>query len=104
MKVISAGNSESNSLTYGKSYEVIGIEADSYRIVNDLNDSCLYEPSHSEISDPTEPIFWVSSLGEDGERYAYPSSWSSPVFFEDFHDHIAAVVSQFWQEYRNLYG
>ncbi|MFI8384406.1 hypothetical protein [Pseudomonas sp. NPDC079086] len=104
MKVISVSNSKSNKLTYGKTYEVIGIEANSFRIVNDLNDPCLYEPSDFEISDPTEPLFWISSLGEDGERYAYPISWSSPGFFEDFHDHIAGVVKQFWQEYRQLYG
>ena len=104
MKVISMSSSKSNSLTYGKSYEVIGIEADSFRIVNDFNDPCLYEPSIFEISDPTEPPFWVSSLGDDGERYAYPSSWSSSGFFEDVHDHVAGVVAQFWQEYRQLYG
>lgn|SRR3990167_6234270 len=104
MKVISIDNSKIGSLTYGKSYEVIGIEADSFRIVNDLNDPCLYETSHFEVSDPTEPSFWVSSLGEDGERYAYPSSWSSPGFFEDFHNHIPGVVAQFWQEYSRLYG
>jgi len=104
MKVIAIGNSASNSLTYGKSYEVIGIEADNFRIVNDLNDPCLYEASDFEISDPKEPLFWVSSFGEEGERYAYPDSWNSPGFFEDFHNHIESVVTQFWKEYKQLYG
>lgn len=104
MKVIFVNSREHKSLTHGKLYEVIGIEADYYRIINDLNDPCLYEPAYFKVEDPAEPTFWVSSHGKDGERYAYPARWSSPGFFEDFHDQLESVVSQFWREYEHLYG
>ena len=91
-------------MTAGKEYTVIGIEADTYRIINDLNDPCLYEPLQCEIVDPTEPNFWVSELGEDGERYAYPLAWNRVGFFEDYHDRIQSVVDQFWQDCKRLYG
>ena len=104
MKVALVNNLEYTNLIHEKLYEVIGIEADHFRIINDLNDPCLYDPSYFEITDPIEPIFWVSSNGEDGERYAYPAKWNSPGFFEDFHDQVAGIVTQFWQEYEQLYG
>lgn len=85
-------------MTRGKTYEVIGIEGDCYRIVNDSSDPCLYEPSDFEVVDPSEPTFWVSEVGADGERYAYPIAWSSAGFFEDFHDQMPQVVTQFWSE------
>jgi hypothetical protein len=91
------------SLTIGNEYEVIGIEADYYRIIDDKNEPILFDPSCFEIVDDTEPSFWISENGKDGERYCYPETWSSAGFFEDFFDDIPGVQEKFWQEYRQLY-
>ena len=36
-----------SSLTLGREYLVIGIESDWYRIIDDNDDPCLYEPGSS---------------------------------------------------------
>ena len=92
------------SLTLGEQYEVIGIEADSYRIVDDTGDPVLFHPECFEITDSAEPEFWEVSIGDDGERYAYPPAWDKPGFFEDYHDAVEEVRRRFWQEHRRLYG
>ena len=96
-------------LTIGKCYEVLGIEADCYRILTDPytpyfpNDPVLYEPDIFKIIDPNEPSFWVNSIGELGERYAYPLSWLRIGFFEDYHDNLQVVIEQFWGELQYYY-
>lgn len=97
------------SLTLGRSYEVLGIEADDYRVLTDEdtphcpNDPVLYEPTCFQVLDSTDPAFWLSKCGADGERYAYPSDWMRVGFFEDFHDGVAEVRTQFWGTLRTLY-
>ena len=39
---------------------------------------------------------WVNEVGEDGERYAYPSGLNQVGFFEDFFDAKKEAVSIFW--------
>lgn len=97
------------SLTIGKVYEVLGIEADDFRILNDPdskpygNDPVLFAPECFEVTDPSEPSFWTCSIGADGERYCYPPEWSSPGFFEDYHDGIEEVRKQFWEDLQRYY-
>ena len=89
-------------LTIGQEYEVLGIEADDYRILCDPhakpfgNVPCLYDPSCFRIIDPDEPSFWVCQIGDDGERYCYPPDWNEVGFFEDFFDGVESAVIQFW--------
>lgn len=96
-------------LTYGKNYEVLGIEADAYRILSDENtkpygnDPVLFDPACFEIVDDTEPNFWKKETGEDGERYYYPSDWNQVGFFEDYHDGIEEVREKFWRDLKNYY-
>jgi hypothetical protein len=96
-------------LTLGRVYEVLGIEADDYRLLSDENhlrwpnDPILYEPLCFQVVDAAEPGFWLGKLGEGGERYAYPASWSRVGFFEDYHDRVQAVRDQFWVELREFY-
>ena len=73
-------------LTPGKVYDVIGIEADYYRILTDDGEPVLYEPGFFLVVDASEPEEWVSTLGEEGERYAYPPELNTVGFFEDWHD------------------
>lgn len=70
--------------TLGKTYEVIGIEADDLRIVNDRGNPYLYPRDLFEVVDPREPEEWVTERGAEGERYSYPKELSAAGFFEDY--------------------
>jgi hypothetical protein len=97
------------SLTCGREYEVLGIEADDYRILNDENtqpygnDPVLFEKECFKIIEQCEPAFWVCEIGNEGERYCYPPEWSHPGFFEDYHDGKKDVRNKFQNELKNYY-
>ena len=93
-----------HNMTIGEIYEVIGIEADNYRIVCNKSEPYLYEPTQFEIIDDTKPSFWVSEYGEDGELYAYPFAWFNNYFFEDYFDNVNGKVEAFWKDCKRLYG
>jgi hypothetical protein len=84
-------------LTPDHPYVVLGIEADDFRILNDLGRPFLYPPELFKIVDSREPEDWVSELGEDNERYAYPPQLNSTGFFEDFFDGRSEAVTTFWR-------
>lgn len=90
-------NSRYQDLTAGQAYVVIGIEADDLRILNDAGWPYLYPRRLFELLDSREPSDWVTELGEDGERYAYPPSLNKPGFFEDFFDGKPRAVAMFWR-------
>ncbi len=75
-----------NDLTIGNVYRVIGIEADYYRIMSDEGCPYLYPPELFTVVDPSEPQDWITTYGEEGERYAYPEALNAPGFFEDYFD------------------
>ena len=77
-------------------YFVIGIEADYYRILNDLGEPYLYPPNIFKIIDKTEPEDWDTEYGEDGERYSYPIILNQVGFFEDYFDGKENSISIFW--------
>ena len=83
-------------LSEGQRYFVLGIEADDYRILNDLGKPYLYPPEFFDVIDSHEPSDWVTEMGEDGERYAYPEPLIKVGFFEDFFDQKYQQVSIFW--------
>ena len=91
MKVLykERGEYDGPDMEVGKIYEVIGIEADNYRIIDDRNMPYLYDPNQFEVVSSEKPSFWVTEFGEDGEQYSYPKEWIRPGFFEDFHDEVA---------------
>jgi hypothetical protein len=87
-------------LTPSKVYDVIGIECDEYRIINDRKDSrlgddpVLYSPELFDVCDPAEPPDWISRV-EDGNRYAYPPELNPVGFWEDYHDGVPLAVEAF---------
>ncbi len=91
-------------MTVGKEYEVIGIEADSYRLVSDSCEPYLYEPEQFDIVNSAQPEFWVSKSGEDGELYAYPIAWFHGCFFERHGENEPGVADSCWKECNRLYG
>lgn len=90
-------NTEYPDLTPNQYYVVIGIEADDFRILNDAGRPFLYDASLFEVVDSKEPDDWVTEIGEDGERYAYPLPLNSVGFFEDFFDGKKDAVVTFWR-------
>lgn len=84
-------------LTAGQPYLVIGIEADDYRLLNDHGRPYVYPKELFEVVDPREPEDWVSEVGEDQERYAYPPPLNAVGFFEDYFDAKAEAVTTFWR-------
>jgi hypothetical protein len=86
------------ALTVGGEYEVLGIEADWLRLLTDGGEPVLFDPECFDITDPTVPGYWVSVVGEEGERYAYPPGWGVPGFFEAWHDGNAVVRKVFAEQ------
>lgn len=91
-----------HSLTVGRHYQVLGISGDWLRLLNDRSEPVLFDPTCFRVIDPSEPGSWVSIV-EDGSRYAYPSEWSQPGFFEDWHDGVASVRAAFARHLREWY-
>jgi hypothetical protein len=90
-------NARYRDLTLGQPYAVIGIEADEFRLLNDAGLPFLYPSKLFSVLDNHEPADWVTEIGEDGERYAYPPPLNKPGFFEDYFDQKAKAVAAFWQ-------
>jgi hypothetical protein len=84
-------------LSPGRPYVVIGIEANDFRLLNDQGRPFLYPARLFRIIDRREPDNWVSAVGEEGERYAYPAPLNSVGFFEDFFDGHKRAVRTFWR-------
>ncbi len=93
---IKSKNPDYPDLSENQPYFVIGIEADDYRLLNDSGKPYLYPPELFEVMDPREPSDWVTEIGEDGERYAYPAPLNETGFFEDFFDQNIEQISIFW--------
>ncbi len=83
-----------HDLSVGDVYEVIGIEAGDYRLLNDAGDPLLFSPEIFEVVDPTRPAHWVCEP-IDGVEYAYSPELGAPGFFEDYHDGDPQAVRTF---------
>ncbi|MBI1791375.1 MAG: hypothetical protein HYR60_27925 [Acidobacteria bacterium] len=90
-------NTRYPDLMPGQPYVVIGIEGDEFRILNDAGRPWLYPPRVFKVIDDREPADWVTDLGEDGERYAYPAPLNGRGFFEDFFEQKPKAVGTFWR-------
>ncbi len=83
-----------HSLTPGEVYEVIGIEAGDYRVLDDVGSPSLFSPLLFEVVDPTRPPGWLTKIA-DGEQYSYAPELNEPGFFEDFFDGKPEAVRVF---------
>jgi hypothetical protein len=89
-----ADGGDCKALTIGRVYEVLGIEAEWLRLLNDNREPVLYDPGCFSIVESSEPANWVSVM-VDAVRYAYPPAWGRPGYFEDWHDGVASVRATF---------
>lgn len=83
-----------HELTVGGEYEVIGIEADWFRVINDAGEPVLFEPILFKIVDATRPANWVTRV-VDGAVYAYAKPFGQPGFWEDYHEMVPAARKAF---------
>jgi hypothetical protein len=90
-------NTRYRDLTSGQLYDVIGIEGDELRIINNAGRPYLYPPGLFSLVDAREPTDWVTEFGDDGERYSYPPQLNKAGFFEDSFDQKAKAVATFWR-------
>jgi len=90
-------------LSLGKRYEVLAIEADCYRILDNADDPVVYSQSGFIVVDSHVPAFWKTEFDEDGEQCAGPVLWRKPGFWEDYHDGHQAACEQFWNDLRQFY-
>lgn len=82
-------------LTLGRIYEVIGIEADDYRLLNDGGLPYLYPAQLFDLVDESMPEEWHISYGEEGEQYAYAPELNAAGFFEDYFESDPTAVLVF---------
>jgi hypothetical protein len=90
-------NRRYSDLTSEQAYVVIGIEANDFRILNDVGRPFLYPASLFNKIDSREPSDWVTDFGDEQERYSYPPELNKPGFFEDFFEEKRKAVTTFWQ-------
>jgi hypothetical protein len=83
-----------HEFTPGAAYEVIGIEAGDFRVIDDSGAPILAPPSLFEVADPARPAQW-KSWHQDGAEYAYAPELARPGFFEDFHEREPSAVREF---------
>ena len=102
MKIKTQNNE--NYIITGKEYIVLGIEAGSYRIINEIGEPCLYGPEGFEVTDESKPSFWVCEVGKDDEKYCYPKEWNGIGFFEDYFNGVVEAKSTFNRVLKQIYA
>lgn len=83
------------SLTLGQEYVVIGLDHESYRIVDNKGEPILFPKEGFKILDDTIPADWVWKRYSEDEYYADPPALSRPGFYEDYFDGKAEAKKQF---------
>jgi hypothetical protein len=92
LKTRSGGTS--HELTRGAVYEVIGIEAGWYRVLNDAGAPVLYPTELFRVIERSRPEHWVTKRRE-GLEYAYAPELGRAGFFEDFFEGDLRAVREF---------
>jgi hypothetical protein len=94
---------EHDSLTVGREYDVLTIEDDLYRILNDRDDPVLDHVSLFDVLNDEAPPFWTTRTDSDGDRHRGPPRWLERGFFEGYHDRLPHIREEFWEIVRTLY-
>ena len=82
-------------LTPGKTYVVIGIAVDAYRLLDDEDDPIEYPFYLFDVIDPTIPDDWIHRGRGTDEWYAYPAELNRRGFFEAYHDRDPQAMREF---------
>jgi hypothetical protein len=74
-------------LTVGKEYEVIGLDDQYYRVLDDSGEPVLFPHTAFVVLDEQVPPDWVWQRYAEGDFYANPPELQGPGFYEDYFDH-----------------
>jgi hypothetical protein len=69
-----------------KTYKVIGIDDEYYRIVNEIGEPILYPKYLFEVVDPAVPETWIRQEYGPDEYYIDPPELCRAGFYEDYFD------------------
>jgi hypothetical protein len=72
------------SLTPGKEYVVIGLDHESYRVLDDKGEPILFPKEGFQVVDHAIPEDWIWDRYSDDEYYAGPTELQLPGFYEDY--------------------
>jgi len=82
-------------LTPGKDYDVIGLDHESFRVVDDKGEPILFPKSLFSVIDDHIPDDWIWDRYAEDEYYANPPELQEPGFYEDFHDRKPDAIKRF---------
>src|SRR4051812_40656789 len=75
-------------------YFVIGVDWDSYRIINNHGEPILYPKELFDVLDTCIPSGWMLAEHEDDAWYFDPEKVHRPGFYEDWHGSDGDRVAQ----------
>jgi hypothetical protein len=77
---------DNQNLEPNKIYDVIGVSADDYRVINERGEPILYPHYLFEVIDSSIPESWAKKYFDPDEFYIDPVELSKPGFYEDYFD------------------
>jgi hypothetical protein len=83
------------SLTLGREYVVIGLDHESFRLVDNKGEPILFPKEGLKILDTTIPEDWMWKRYSEDEYYADPPELGRQGFYDDYFDGKAEASKQF---------
>lgn len=84
-------------LSIYKIYDVIEINDEYYRVINERKEPILYPKYLFIVIDSYIPQSWTRHDYEDGEYFIGPPELNKKGFYEDFFDGDQKAISLFWE-------
>jgi len=86
---------DTQNLTPGKMYALVGISQDSFRVLNDNEEPVIYPKNMFDEIDLVIPGDWIWQRYSEDEYCVNPPELASPGFFEDWFDHKSEALTVF---------
>ncbi len=103
MRVFAKGQAgEHSGLTQGRTYVVVGVDDQHYRVMDDAGEPILFPKELFSVVDGTIPSGWVRVEYDDGEYHIDPLETSGVGFYEDYFDRDERAVAAFNRAYEVL--
>src|SRR5687768_16709003 len=86
--------SEHRGLSAGAVYDVVGLDSQNFRVIDDNDQPFLFRKGLFDVVDPSIPDDWVTeTLGD--EYYVDPPECAEKGFYEDYFYEVEAAVKRF---------
>jgi hypothetical protein len=90
------------SLVQGHDYEVIEVDEDCFRVIDESGEPALYPKTFFLDCDFAPPTDWLTHDYGGGQYTISPPEFSSAGFFEDYDDQVPAAVETYRDYVRRL--